>query len=414
MNTWLLAILLILLTGYILDLLVALLNLRALSPNLPTGFEDVYDAGEYERSQDYTRARTKFGLIRMTVSTVVTLIFLLSGGFNLIDTFARSCGYGEIITGLFFIFSLLLLSYLLSLPFSVYSTFVIEERFGFNRTTVKTFLLDNIKGGLLAAVLGTPLLSLILWFFISTGSLAWLYCWFGVVVFSVIVQFLAPVLIMPLFNKFSPLEEGETKDAILSYADQQNFKLQGIYTMDGSKRSAKLNAFFTGFGRFRKIVFFDTLLEKLSTEEIVAVLAHEMGHYKLKHIFKMLVGSVLQTGLMFYLLSLVMNNRGLFDAFSMEQVSVYASLLFFSFLYSPVNLLVSIVFNIFSRKHEYEADRFAVVTTGGYEMLTSGLKKLCHENLANLTPHPFTVFIEYTHPPVAQRVEAMEKVAKQL
>ena len=251
-----------------------------------------------------------------------------------------------------------------------------------------------------------------LWFFQVAGSLAWLYCWIAVTVFILILQFLAPVLIMPLFNKFTPLEDGELTERITDYARDQQFAIKGIYTMDGSKRSTRLNAFFTGFGRFRRIVFFDTLIKKLTTNEIVAVLAHEMGHFKRRHIFKMMAASILQMGIMFYILSLFLDNRQLFAAFGMEYISIYGGLIFFGFLYSPVSTLLSIFFNLFSRKHEYEADAWAVTTTQRPQDLISGLKKLSVHNLSNLTPHPFDVFINYSHPPVLQRIRAIEQLSK--
>ncbi len=407
MNAWLLVVLLILITGYGLELTVALLNLKALCPTLPGEFIGSYNADDYRKSQEYTRDTTRLSLISSTFDTGLTLVFLLLGGFNSVDRFAQGFGCGEIATGLIYTGTLLLLLFLIHLPFTLYSTFVIEERFGFNRTTLTTYLLDLAKITFLLLVLGAPLLALVLWFFHSAGDRAWLYCWAVFVAFSFIVQFLAPVLIMPLFNKFSPLADGPLRDAILAYAKRENFKLEGIYTMDGSKRSTKLNAFFTGFGRFRKIVFFDTLIEKLDDREIVAVLAHEMGHCKLHHVPKMLLASILQMGLMFFLLSLVLLNQGLFDAFSMQHVSIYASLVFFAFLYSPVDLIVSLAFNHLSRKHEYEADHYAVRTTGEVTGLIDGLKKLCQANLANLTPHPLEVFFHHGHPPVLERIRAI-------
>jgi STE24 endopeptidase len=304
----------------------------------------------------------------------------------------------------------MLLSFIVSLPFSIYSTFKIESQFGFNRTTPRTFITDIIKSILLAILLGAPVLALILWFFENSGPYAWFYCWLGVILFSVVLQFLAPVLIMPLFNTFTPLQEGSLNEKITHYAKQENFKIQGIYTMDGSKRSAKLNAFFTGFGTFRKIVFFDTLVEKLSEDEIVAVLAHEMGHYKKHHIWKMMGASVFQTGLMFFLLSFFIKNPGLFEAFAMEALSIYASLVFFAFIYSPLNTLLSILFNYFSRVHEFEADRYAAHSTGKPEMLIQGLKKLSRENLSNLTPHPLMVFFSYSHPPVLERIRTLNGI----
>ena len=409
MNTWLILILIILIGNYLLDLIVSVLNLKALSPDLPDEFKDTFDKKEYVRSQKYTRVTSGFSLIESSVSLFITLCFILMEGFNYVDTFVRSYGFSSIINGLLFTGILILLSALLNLPFSLYSTFVIEEKFGFNRTTFKTYVSDFFKGALVAIVIGTPILFLILWFFESTGSYSWLYCWIGVVIISIILQFLAPALIMPLFNKFTPLEDGDLKDKITNYAIKENFAMKGVFTMDGSKRSSKLNAFFTGFGKFRKIVFYDTLVEKLEVDEIVAVLAHEMGHFKLKHIVKMILASILQTGIMFFLLSLILNNNGLFEAFGMEHVSIYASLIFFGFLYSPVNLFVSIVFNMMSRKHEYEADSYAAISTGTPEKLISGLKVLSKSNLSNLTPHPLNVFLHYGHPPVLSRIMALKK-----
>jgi STE24 endopeptidase len=414
MNFWLLVILLILLTSYLLELVVSLLNIKALSPTLPKEFETTFNEQEYKNSQNYTRAGISLSLIESSFSIILTVLFLLYGGFNYVDILARSFGFGQIATGLLFTGGLGLLSFIAHLPFSLYSTFVIEERFGFNRTSFKTFILDIVKGALLAIVLGAPLLALILWFFINTGDYGWLYCWIGVVAFSIALQFLAPVLIMPLFNKFSPLENSSLRDKILNYEEQEHFKLQGIFTMDGSKRSSKLNAFFTGFGRFRKIVFYDTLLEKLTESEIVAVLAHEMGHFKLGHIVKMLFASIIQTGIMFYLLSIFLENREISGAFFMSETSIYSSLIFFGFLYSPINLLVSILFNAFSRKNEFEADNYAARTTGSPEKLITSLKKLSQANLSNLTPHPLMVFVHYSHPPVLARIEKLRQFEQNL
>ncbi len=410
MNGYLLFILAVILAGYLLEGLVSYLNLRSLDPDLPVEFRDVFDREKYARSQEYTRVTTRFSLLESTVMTAATVFFILIGGFNWIDTLARSFHFGTIVTGLIFTGLLVLLSGMISLPFSIYSTFVIEERFGFNTTSARTFVLDLLKGVALGIIIGSPVLAFVLWFFETGGPSAWLYSWLAVVAVIIILQFLAPVIIMPLFNTFTPLEEGELKERITAYARQQKFRIQGIYTMDGSKRSTKLNAFFTGFGRFRRIVFFDTLVEKLTTGEIVAVLAHEMGHFKKKHIFKMMAASILQMGIMFSILSLFLNNEGLFDAFGMEHLSLYASLVFFGFLYSPISMLLSIVFNIFSRRHEYEADAYAAASTGRPADLVSGLKKLSLANLTNLTPHPLHVFLHYSHPPVLARIRALQSL----
>lgn len=413
MNPYLIFILTVLVVGYLLELAVSFLEIRSLQPELPAEFKDVYDEEKYRTSQEYTRVNTAFSLIQETITLLLTLVFILAGGFNAVDLLARSIGSGSISTGLLFTGLLILLSFLIGLPFSIYSTFVIEERFGFNKTTAKTFVLDLLKGMVLAAVIGGPLLAAVLWFFEITGSMAWIYCWLAVTLFTFILQFLAPVLIMPLFNKFTPLEDGELKEGITEYAAQQDFALQGIYTMDGSKRSTRLNAFFTGFGRFRRIVFFDTLVENLQSQEIIAVLAHEMGHFKQKHILKMMGISVLQTGVMFFILSLFLGNEQLFAAFGMEHVSVYAGVIFFGFLYAPVSMLLSILLHIYSRKNEYEADAWAVNTTADQgEGLMNGLKKLSVHNLSNLTPHPLNVFINYSHPPVLQRIQAIRRLAQ--
>jgi STE24 endopeptidase len=414
MNPWLLAILLILVSTYLLEFTVSLLNLRALPPTLPKEFETTYKDQEYKKSQQYTRATTAASLVENSFSTTITILFLLFGGFNYVDIWARNFGFGEIATGLLFTGGLALLSFTVHLPFAIYSTFGTEERFGFNRTSVKTFILDIIKGFLLGIVLGAPILSLIIWFFMNSGDFAWLYCWFGVVFFSVVLQFLAPVLIMPLFNRFSPLKDGSLRDRILNYAEKEHFKLQGVFTMDGSKRSSKLNAFFTGFGKFKKIVFYDTLIEKLNESEIIAVLAHEMGHYKLRHIVKMFLASIIQTGIMFYILSCFLGNSALSDAFSMTEMSIYSSLVFFGFLYSPVNLLVSILSNFFSRRNEFEADNYAANTTGTPEELINSLKKLSQANLSNLTPHPLMVFVHYSHPPVLSRIENLRRLGRNM
>lgn len=413
MNGYLLFILSVLLVGYLIDLVVALLNLRSLNPRLPDEFAGVFQPDQYVRSQEYTRVQTRFSLLQSTVSLVLTILFILVGGFHYIDLVARSFNLSSIGTGLLFTGLFGLLSAVLSLPFSIYSTFVIEQRFGFNTTTVTTFVLDYGKGLLLAVLLGGPLLAAILWFFEFAGTWAWLYCWAAVATFIFVVQLLAPVVIMPLFNKFIPLDEGDLNERITRYAAAQRFALQGIYTMDGSRRSTRANAFFTGFGRFRRIVFFDTLMDKLNTDEIVAVLAHEMGHYKLRHIPVMMTLSIVQMGIMFFILSLFLGNPGLFEAFRMEHLSIYASLVFFGFLYAPISTVLAIGLNLVSRRHEYQADRYAVETGGagsGGDALIQGLKKLSVSNLSNLTPHPLHVFLHYSHPPILARIGALRRL----
>jgi len=400
----------ILVLEYILGLVSKKLTISNFNTELPKEFEGYYDNEKYSKSQEYTRDNLKFSLIENSFSTLLIITFILIGGFNYIDIYARSFGFDSIFTGLIFTGLLMLGSSIISLPFSVYSTFVIEEKYGFNKTTAKTFFLDLIKGIVLSVLIGGVVLYGILFFFESFPKFAWLYSWLGMIIFSITMFFLAPIIIMPLFNKFTPLEDGELKEKIDIYAKKQKFKMKGIYTMDGSKRSTKLNAYFTGFGKFRRIVFYDTLVEKISANEIVSVLAHEMGHFKLKHIFKGLINSILTMGLMFFILSLFINNQDLFTAFKMENISIYGSLIFFGFLYSPISMIISIFGNIKSRKHEYEADKYAVDTTEDRENMITALKKLSVENMSNLTPHPFNVFMYYSHPPVLERIRIIEKI----
>lgn len=386
------------------------LNLRAMTPDLPSEFEGFYNAQEYRQSQQYTRAKTKLAYFSSTVSLVVALALILGGGFNLLDTFCRSFGLLPVPTGLIFFGLLFLANDWLSLPFTLYNTFVIEARFGFNKTTIPTFVIDKLKSYLLSLVIGAILLSAILYFFQQLGGLAWLYAWGLVIILTVLAPPIFTTLIAPLFNKFTPLEDGALKTSIRDYTEQVQFPLRDLFVMDGSRRSAHANAYFTGFGNQKRIVLFDTLIEKHSVEELVAVIAHEVGHYKKKHLLKGMMLSIVHSGVLFYLLSLFINNRSLFDAFRMDQISVYAGLIFFGLLYSPIEFALSIGMHALSRQHEYQADAYAVQTLGIAETLILALKNLSVANLGNLTPHPINVFLNYSHPPVLQRITAMRQL----
>jgi STE24 endopeptidase len=304
---------------------------------------------------------------------------------------------------------LLVLKAALDEPFRLYSTFVIEARFGFNKTTWRTYLMDRVKGTLLAVILGGPLLAAVLAFFQYAGQNAWWICWLVVTGFMLVIQYIAPTWIMPLFNRFEPLPEGELREAIMVYAGRINFHLDNIFVMDGSKRSTKSNAFFTGFGRHRRIVLFDTLIERHEVAELVAVLAHEMGHYKQKHILKMMLVGIAQAGLMFYVLSYFIAYPPLFRAFYLDQASVYAGLIFFGMLYAPLDGFLGLIVQHVSRRHEVAADRFAARTAPAPRAMVTALKKLSVHNLSNLQPHPFYVFLHYSHPPVLQRIESIER-----
>lgn len=412
MNAYLVAILAFLALSWFLGVMSNLLSARNMKPVPPEGFKDVFDADTYAKSQQYTRATMRFSVIADTFSTITTFVVILLGGFNYLDTAVRSFGWSEVPTGLAYIGALSLISYAASLPFEIYQTFVLENRFGFNTTTVKTFIGDRAKGLVLTTLLGGALLAGILYFFSMTGSLAWLWCWGLAVAFTLGLTYVAPTWILPLFNKFTPLEEGELRNALETYATKAKFELDGIFVMDGSKRSTKGNAFFTGFGKRKRIALFDTLIQEQSTDEIVAVLAHEVGHSKRGHIRKRLMTGILRTGAVFYLMSLFLDSPALFAAFGMEHISTYAGLVFFTLLYTPISLAISVIDNAISRKHEFEADYFAAQTTGNPEAMISALKKLSASNLSNLTPHPLTVWLEYGHPPVLARVQALSVIDK--
>jgi STE24 endopeptidase len=410
MNVFSIIIFAALIFEFSLQLVGNLLNLRALKLEPPPDLDGVYKAEEYRKSQEYLRTKTRFGLIASSFSLFLLLTFWFAGGFNWFDQVIRSWSFTPLVNGLLFIGILILAQTILTLPFSIYGIFVIEERFGFNRTTPRTFFLDHVKGFGLAILLGGPLLAGILALFQYAGSYAWIYCWVAVVIFSLVMQYIAPTWIMPLFNKFTPMSTGELKEAILKYARSVKFPIKNVFVMDGSKRSAKSNAFFTGFGANKRIALFDTLIDKHTTSEMVAILAHEIGHYKKRHILQGTVISILHTGILFFLLSLFLDSSGLFQAFYMEEMSIYAGFLFFGLLYTPIELVLSIIMQAFSRKKEYEADRFAANTIDAPVNLIDALKKLTATNLSNLTPHPFYVFLNYSHPPLLKRIIAVQGI----
>lgn len=390
-----------------LALLADVLNLRALAPEVPAEMRAEYDAERYARSQAYTRARTRFGMLSQAFDLAVLLVFWFAGGFAWLDRVVRDLGQGPVVTGLVYVGALGLAKMALDLPFKYVATFRIEERFGFNKSTRRMFFADAAKGLLLAVVLGGPLLAAILAFFEKAGASAWLWCWGVTAAFTLFVQFLAPTWIFPLFNRFRPLEEGELRAAVLGYARSVAFPLEGLFVIDGSRRSTKANAFFTGFGQHKRVALFDTLIEKHPTDELVAVVAHEIGHYKRKHIVKGLALSVLQAGAVFFLLSIALTHRGLFEAFGVSEPSVWAGLVFFGLLYTPLDLVLSLLLQAFSRRNEFEADAYARETTGQHEPLVHALKRLSADSLSNLTPHPLYVVLHHSHPPLLERIRAL-------
>ncbi|MBD0824380.1 M48 family metallopeptidase [Aestuariibaculum marinum] len=398
----------IIVINFIVDKILDALNAKHFNDALPEDLQDVYDETEYKKSQNYKTTKYKFGIITSTFSIVLTLGFLLLDGFEFVDNIARTYSENPIIVALIFFGIIMIGSDILTTPFSYYSTFVVEEQFGFNKTTLKTFMLDKIKGWLMMAIVGGGILALIIWFYQSTGEQFWLYAWGLVTVFTVFMNMFYSKLIVPLFNKQTPLEAGDLRDKISAYANTVGFKLDKIFVIDGSKRSTKANAYFSGFGSEKRVTLYDTLINDLDDEEIVAVLAHEVGHYKKKHIIFNLVSSVLLTGVMLYVLSIFISNPLLSNALGVNIPSFHIGLIAFGMLYSPISEITGLIMNVFSRKFEYQADDYAKTTYKGEPLITS-LKKLSKNSLSNLTPHPAYVFMHYSHPTLLQRIQNLKK-----
>lgn len=393
---------------YLLDTVASRLNLRALKPELPKEFEGVYDREEYRKFLEYTAATARFERVGATWDLALLLGFWLLGGYDWLDRLVRSGHFGLIVAGLLYLGALYAGHWLLALPLEVYETFRIEGRFGFNKTTPATFAGDQVKSLLLSAVLGGALLALILAILQGGGPAAWLYAWGVASVLLIAMVYLAPALILPLFNKMTPLEEGELRRQIMACAERLRFPLAEIFVMDGSRRSTKANAFFTGIGGTKRVVLYDTLVKNHTTDELVAVLAHEIGHYKLRHIVQHIIGAILNIGIFLFLADRLIRWPGLFEAFGVRQPSIYAGLALFLVLYGPFSRLLGIVRAAQSRGHEFAADRFAAEATGLPHALGEALKKLSRNNLGNLSPHPLHVVLYHSHPPVLERVRALE------
>ncbi len=408
MNTIFYIIIAITTVDFALERYLDFLNRKSLNPLLPEELKDVFEADQYRKQQEYKRVNDRFSSITSTFNFVIILLMLFFGGFALVDGWARDITAHPVLLVLVFFGILAVAMDLIGTPFSVYDTFVIEEKFGFNRTSARTFILDKIKGLLLGAVIGGGLLALIVWFYQKTGSLFWLYAWALAVFFTVFMSMFYSSVIVPLFNKQTPLPEGELRDAIKAFSCRVGFNLVNIFVIDGSKRSAKANAYFTGLGPKKRVVLYDTLISDLSTDEIVAVLAHEIGHYKKKHMLYGLVTGIVQTGITLFILSLLISNPALSEALGGNGPSFHLGLIAFGILYSPVSLLTGLLMNQVSRRHEYAADRF-VKDHNNPAALISALKKLSSKNLSNLTPHPVYVYFHYSHPTLLQRIRALMK-----
>ncbi|HEY9184669.1 MAG TPA: M48 family metallopeptidase [Salegentibacter sp.] len=395
-------ILAVIVLDFLVDKVLDHLNAKHFDDTVPQELADVYDDDAYQKSQAYKKERYRFGIVTSTFSLVLTLGFIILGGFPWVDGIARSISDNPIIVALIFFGIILLGSDILTTPFSWYSTFVIEEKYGFNKTTKKTFWLDKLKSWLMMSIIGGGILAAIIWFYEFAGNDFWWYTWIVLALFAVFMNMFYARLIVPIFNKQTPLEEGSLRNKIESYAKNVGFKLDNIFVIDGSKRSTKANAYFSGFGREKRITLFDTLINDLEEEEIVAVLAHEVGHYKKKHIIVNLAASVLTTGFTLWLLSLFVDSPVLSQALGVEIPSFHVGLVAFGILYSPISEITGLLMNLISRKFEYQADDFARKTYSA-QPLISGLKKLSGNNLSNLTPHKAYVFVHYSHPPLLQR-----------
>lgn len=408
MSLYLVFILAFLVLGSAWSIFLELLNLTGLSPSAPPQLADVHDPQRYKRSQEYTRTLAKFSIITESLSCPALILFILGGGFSLADHVTRLSG-NEILNGMTFFALLFGISELAGLPFSIYRTFVIERRFGFNTTTPWTFFMDRLKGYALAAILGLPLAGAVLWLFDTSGPQAWLWCWVLTTLFSLAMTYLAPTLILPLFNTFTTLEEGELRDTLVNVARQARFHHSGIFVMDGSKRSSKANAFFTGFGATKRIALYDTLLATHNPDEIAAILAHEIGHSTLGHITKGMLISIVQTGILFFLLGQTIMQPDIYKAFGMTAMPVHAGVVFFLLLLSPVTMILTPLFAALSRQHEFAADRFAAGLLPSPQPLISALKKISADSLSNLTPHPWYVAFHYSHPPLIERIAALQR-----
>jgi len=400
----------ILLFDYILERVLDYLNSTYWSNELPDELQGIYDAEKYKKSQDYQRVSQRFSFVTSSLSFIAMMLMLIMGGFAFVDEYVRQFTLNPILMALMFFGIIGFASDLLSTPFSIYDTFVIEQKFGFNNTTVKTFILDKLKAWLLAIVLGGGLLALFILIYSKTGNNFWWIAWIVFSMISIFFSMFYSDIIVPLFNKQTALEDGELRSAIEVFSDKAGFKLKNIFVIDGSKRSNKANAYFTGLGSKKRIVLYDTLIKDHTIEELVAVLAHEVGHYKKKHTLKGIIISLLETGMMLYILSWFLSNPVLSEALGTPQ-SFHIGIIVFGILYSPLSLILGLAMNVLSRKHEYEADKYAAENYAA-EPLMQALKKLSVNNLSNLRPHPAYVFFHYSHPTLLQRLKALKQLIK--
>ncbi|WP_276365632.1 M48 family metallopeptidase [Chryseolinea sp. H1M3-3] len=406
-QTILMIILIITLLSYLFDQILDYINLKAQRTDIPKEVESFYEKEKYLKALAYHEERTKFSFLTSAFGFLLSGLMLLLGGFGWLDGLLRVEIENEILLALAFFGILMLTSDMLTIPFQWYSTFVIEEKYGFNKTTIKTFITDKLKGYLLGAIVGGGLLSLLIYLIELIGPSFWI--WFSIIaaIFILVVNMFYTSLILPLFNKLTPLPEGELKTAIENFSRKVNFPLDNIFIIDGSKRSRKANAFFSGIGKKKKIVLYDTLISSHTTEELVAVLAHEVGHFKKKHIIWGYILSVLQIVFTLFVLSRMVFNEDVSVALGGSQLAIHLNLLAFGILFSPISGITGLLMNMYSRKNEFEADAYAKETFSG-GALVNALKRLSVDSLSNLYPHPWYVFFHYSHPPLLKRLEALK------
>ena len=394
---------------FVLERVLESLNSKHMSPVLPDSLKGIYDEKEYSRFQSYKRENGRLDSWSSGVGFVVMIVFLVAGGFGWYNSWVVSLTDSVVWQTILFVVGLSVVSSVLDIPFDYYATFRIEEKYGFNKTTRRVYWLDTVKELVLSLVLGGVLLALVVWFYTWAGTYFWLYAWGAVTLFSVFMAMFYSQLIVPLFNKQTPLQEGSLRNKIQAFAGKVGFKLDNIYVIDGSKRSTKANAYFTGLGPKKRVVLYDTLIDELTEEEIVAVLAHEVGHYKKRHTLRSMVVSVIQMGVLFWLFSLCVNNVALSEALGGDRAYFQMGLIAFAILYSPVNLILGVGMNVWSRNNEYEADAFAARYYEG-DYLVSGLKKISVKSLSNLTPHPLYEYVYYSHPSLLKRIDAIKRI----
>jgi len=407
MSTILISMISIITITFVLEQVMQYLNGKSWTGIVPEKLADLYNKEEYTKAQNYDFDKKKLSRLGSIIGFFITMIILLTGGFGWLYNFTGRYTQDLILHTLLFFASYGIVMDIINTPLSLYSVFVIEEKYAFNRTTIKTFILDKLKGYLLGGLIGGCLLSMFVIFYQISGSNFWWIAWFSISGFTLLLSMFYSSVILPLFNKLIPLPDGELRTALVNYCNQVKFPVSNLFVMDGSKRSAKANAFFSGLGPKKKIVLFDTLIEKHNVDELVAVMAHEVGHYKRKHTYKMTIISILQTGLMLFLLGQFINTPALSYALGSSVAVLALGMIGFFMLYSPVSILLSMVTNSLSRKHEYEADNYAKETFGALPLMDA-LKKLSKDNLTNLTPHPAFVFLYYSHPTLLQRINSLE------